>query len=350
MRTRAPRPRQQFVGIETLEPRQLFSGGHPPPPPPPTPVVTFTNTDGVINSTGLDLIGSMVGDQFTPTVTGTLNSATVAIYHPFATGSSVAGISVYNESPGAPDRPGTRIAFTTTTMPPTLNFSFAGFIGGPVLVAGHHYWLAVSGNDISGAAHWSYSNTRGLLSSFFEGTGSPGEAGTEGAFSVSVIPTPVPQMSKLAFVPPAIFPGKPFTFMLSAQDASGNLITDYAGTVHFAALAADTRAVLPADYTFTPADGGFHTFTATLFLPTSITASPFVSAQDAAAGITTTTPVIVYPVLGDANRDGFVNFQDLLTLAQNYGKTNAQWAIGDFNSDLTVNFADLLILAQHYGQ
>ena len=93
MRTRAPRPRRQSVGIEMLEPRQLFSGGHPPPPPPPTPVVTFSNTDGVIGPTGLDLIGSMVGDQFTPTVTGTLNSATIAIYHPFATGSSVAGKS-----------------------------------------------------------------------------------------------------------------------------------------------------------------------------------------------------------------------------------------------------------------
>ena len=346
MRTRVFRPRYGAVTVEALEPRRLFSGGHPPPP---APVVTFSNTDGTINPTSLDLIGSMVGDQFTPAVTGTLDSATIAISHPFATGSSVAGISVYNESPGAPDRPGARIAFTTTTMPPTPGFSFAGFAGGPVLVAGHHYWLAVSGNDISGRAHWSYSNTSGLVSGFFEGTGGPGQLATQGAFRVSVIPTAVPPMSRLTVVPPAIFPGKPFTFTISAQDASGNLITDYTGTVHFAALAADTRAVLPADYTFTAADGGFHTFTATLFLPTSIKASPFLSAQDAAAGVTTVTPVIVYPTPGDANRDGYVNFADLLTLAQNYGKTNAQWAIGDFNSDLTVNFADLLLLAQHYN-
>jgi hypothetical protein len=330
-----------------LERRQLFSGGHPPPP---TPVITFSNTDGVITQTGLDLIGSMVGDQFTPTVTGTLTSATIAIYHPFATGSSVAGISVYNEKPTAPDQPFARIAFTTTTMPPSLGFSFAGFTGGPVLVAGDHYWLAVSGNDISGAAHWSYSNTRGLLSGFFEGTGGPGEPGTQGAFSVSVVPTPVPAMSRFAFtILGPITSGKPFSFTVSAQDAFGNFITDYAGTVHIGALASDTRAILPPDYTFTAADTGVHPFTATLYSPNSATASPFLSASDASAGVSTIAPMVVSPVPGDANRDGFVNFQDLLIVAQNFGKTNAQWAIGDFNSDLKVDFADLLLLAQHYG-
>ena len=328
-----------------LERRQLLSGGHPPP----TPAITFSNTNGVIDSTGLDLIGSMVGDQFTPSVTGALDSALVAVYHPFPTGSSIAGISVYNENPGAPDQPGSRIAFTTTTMPATLGFSFAGFRGGPVLVAGHHYWLAVSGNDISGAAHWSYSNTRGLLSGFFEGTGGPGQPGTQGAFSVSVIPSPIPPMSEFVFTPSgSITSGKPFSFMLSAQDAFGNVVTDYTGTVHFGALALDTRATLPANFSFSPADAGVHGFTATLFLPTSPTASPFLSATDMANGISTTAAMTVFPIPGDANRDGFVNFHDLLIVAQNFGGTNAVWAVGDFNGDRKVDFADLLLLAQHY--
>lgn len=346
MRVCAPRHRPRPFRIEALEPRRLMSGGHPPPP---ASVVTFSNTDGVITQTGLDLIGSMVGDQFTPTVTGALSSVLVGLYHPFPTGSSVAGLSVYNENPGAPDRPGTRIAFTTTTMPSTLGFSFGGFVGGPVLVAGHHYWLAASGNDISGAAHWSYSNTRGLLSGFFEGTGGPGEPGTQGAFSVSVIPTPTPPLTRFALTTTApIMSGGTFSFTLSAQDAFGNVITGYSGTVHFAALAIDTRAVLPADYTFTAADAGVHTFSATLFTPTSATASPFLSTTDASIGISTPAPLIVYPVPGDADRNGFVNFQDLVILARNYGASNASWAMGDFNGDLKVNFADLVLLASHY--
>src|SRR5262249_26267142 len=41
-----------------------------------------------------------------------------------------------------------------------------------------------------------------------------------------------------------------------------NVVPGYAGTVHL--TSSDRRAVLPADYTFTAADAGKHTFTATL--------------------------------------------------------------------------------------
>jgi hypothetical protein len=51
-------------------------------------------------------------------------------------------------------------------------------------------------------------------------------------------------------------------FTATALDPYGNLATGYAGTVHFSS--SDPLAVLPADYTFTGADQGVHTFTATL--------------------------------------------------------------------------------------
>lgn len=53
----------------------------------------------------------------------------------------------------------------------------------------------------------------------------------------------------------------------------------------------------------------------------------------------------------DATRDRQVNFDDLLRLAQNYGRsTGTTFADGDFNYDGKVDFDDLLILASHYNK
>lgn len=51
---------------------------------------------------------------------------------------------------------------------------------------------------------------------------------------------------------------------------------------------------------------------------------------------------------GDANLDGSVNFNDLLSLAQNYGQSAFWWG-GDFTHDGNVDFNDLLPVAQNYG-
>ena len=60
--------------------------------------------------------------------------------------------------------------------------------------------------------------------------------------------------------------------------------------------------------------------------------------------------LISYTLLGDANIDGLVNFDDLLALAKNYNATtNVHWSFGDFNYDNAINFDDLLILAKHYN-
>ncbi len=52
------------------------------------------------------------------------------------------------------------------------------------------------------------------------------------------------------------------TFTVTVQDAFGSTATGYRGTVHF--TSSDGQAGLPADYTFTAADNGVHTFMATL--------------------------------------------------------------------------------------
>jgi hypothetical protein len=54
---------------------------------------------------------------------------------------------------------------------------------------------------------------------------------------------------------------------------------------------------------------------------------------------------------GDATTDGVVNFNDLLVLAQNYGRSGNGYVFyetGDFNYDWSVDFTDLLTLAQNY--
>src|SRR5206468_11530689 len=49
---------------------------------------------------------------------------------------------------------------------------------------------------------------------------------------------------------------------VTALDSSNNMGATYVGTVHFTST--DPTAVLPADYTFTAADAGTHTLTATV--------------------------------------------------------------------------------------
>jgi uncharacterized delta-60 repeat protein len=61
------------------------------------------------------------------------------------------------------------------------------------------------------------------------------------------------------------------------------------------------------------------------------------------------SPVIF--LAGDANRDGQVNFSDLVILAQNYNATGKTFSQGnfDYSAGGSVNFADLVLLAQRYG-
>ncbi len=66
---------------------------------------------------------------------------------------------------------------------------------------------------------------------------------------------------------------------------------------------------------------------------------------------TGTSVDVAYTLVGDTNLDLTVNFDDLLSLAQNYSTTatGKVWAQGDLNYDGVVNFDDLLGLAQNYN-
>lgn len=62
--------------------------------------------------------------------------------------------------------------------------------------------------------------------------------------------------------PPATASGTPFNVTVTAHTSAGAVATGYRGTVRFTST--DPAATLPANYTFTAADSGTHTFTVTL--------------------------------------------------------------------------------------
>lgn len=85
--------------------------------------------------------------------------------------------------------------------------------------------------------------------------------GINGTEALSVVPSATPG----AFVVtgfPATTAGAAQTFTVTVKDPFGNVSTGYTGTVAFSST--DAQAGLPASYTFSAADAGLHTFTATL--------------------------------------------------------------------------------------
>jgi hypothetical protein len=55
-------------------------------------------------------------------------------------------------------------------------------------------------------------------------------------------------------------------------------------------------------------------------------------------------------LLGDTDQNGSVGFSDLLLLAQSFGSPSAPSPFVDLNADRNINFDDLLSLVQRYGR
>jgi hypothetical protein len=87
-------------------------------------------------------------------------------------------------------------------------------------------------------------------------TGSAGVSGTQ----VNVTVAPSWALSFVVSGVPTVTAGVASAVTLTATDAYGNVATGYRGTAHFSS--SDLQAVLPADYTFTAADAGTHSFSA----------------------------------------------------------------------------------------
>jgi sugar lactone lactonase YvrE len=118
-------------------------------------------------------------------------------------------------------------------------------------------------------------------------TGSAGVSGTQ--LNISIAPAATSAFSLSGF-PATVTAGAGASLTVTAIDAYGNVTTGYTGTVHFSS--SDSQAVLPANYTFTAADAGTHSFSATLKTAGSQSLSVQDTVQSSISGIhwSTVTP------------------------------------------------------------
>jgi CubicO group peptidase (beta-lactamase class C family) len=118
---------------------------------------------------------------------------------------------------------------------------------------------------------------------------------------------------------------------LDERDANGNLLS---------AVAAGARGFTSWVDLTTPITG---------VLSTDLTSGQNVRALDRALRLAARDAVNMPALAGDTDRDEDVDFDDLLTLAQNYNASGRLFAQGDSTGDGLVNFDDLLLVAQNYG-
>src|SRR5262249_25156475 len=90
--------------------------------------------------------------------------------------------------------------------------------------------------------------------------------------------------------------GSAGSFTVTALDQLGETVTGYRGTAHF--TSSDAQAVLPADYAFTAADNGVHTFSATL--KTAGTQSITAADPTAAGSAGSQSGIVVTPAAASA--------------------------------------------------
>ena len=89
--------------------------------------------------------------------------------------------------------------------------------------------------------------------------------------TLNVTVAPAAAATVVFTVPSSVLPSQAFDVRVTFNDQYGNVATGYRGTVQFTTSDPSPLARVPANYTFTAADAGAHTFSATLWTPTSQT-------------------------------------------------------------------------------
>jgi hypothetical protein len=189
-------------------------------------------------------------------------------------------------------------AFVTTLNASGTGLFFSTYLGGPNWDLGNAVAQDASGNIYetgwtSGAANYGF------------------------AYKISAPAGPSFSIS----APAGTTAGNAFSITVTAFDGGGNVNTTYTGTVHF--TSSDPLAVLPADYTFTSADQGVHTFSVTLKRAgaQSITATDTVSSAMLGSASVSVSPAAAVSLVisGPSSVSAGTSFSITVTAYDPYG-------------------------------
>ncbi|RMG20055.1 MAG: hypothetical protein D6729_03760 [Deltaproteobacteria bacterium] len=153
-----------------------------------------------------------------------------------------------------------------------------------------------------------------------------GVSGSPIDFGATATPA-APASIQVTGLPGTVTAGQSQTLTVEIVDAYGNRVTDYSGTITFSSD--DPQAILPADYTFTPADGGIATFTVELRTAGAHTVTVTDTADGTVTGSdgTTVTPAaptaLVYVTPGRSIEAGQCSAAVTLEARDAYGNTSA---------------------------
>lgn len=132
------------------------------------------------------------------------------------------------------------------------------------VVGGHDLWINGTVTDLNNllnpSSGWVITSTTGIN----DASQIVGQATLNGQTHGFLLTPDLHQTAGFAVTgfPSPTSAGATGSFTITVRNADGTTASDYTGTIHF--TSSDPQAALPSAYTFTAADGGVHTFTATL--------------------------------------------------------------------------------------
>ncbi len=211
---------------------------------------------------GFDQNGKSMGD-FTASTTFSASGASVTGASVSST--TVGSYTVTGKCSGVTSNSATLTVTAGSAKTLTISPSTASITAGgsqPFTASAQDQYGNILG-DVTSATTFSASPSGGTVAQNYvseTAVGSYTVTGTDGAATSTAtlqVNAGSTVFSVSGFTSP-ITAGTPSSLTVTTQDQYGNKITGYTGTVHF--TSSDSQAMLPADYTFTSADAGTHTF------------------------------------------------------------------------------------------